>query len=148
MTRQLCTFRVGSFLYGVDVLDVQEVISAQPLTRVPLASRELRGLINLRGQIVAAIDLRRRLGFDDSDPGGPPMNVVVRVGGNAVSFLVDEIGDVVEVDESLSSAIPDTVPEAIRRLVTEVYKFDHELLHVVDAVRAAALPAESGAPSR
>jgi purine-binding chemotaxis protein CheW len=148
MTRQLCTFRVGPFFYGVDVLDVQEVISAQPLTRVPLASRELRGLINLRGQIVAAIDLRRRLGFDDADPDGPPMNVVVRVGGNAVSFLVDEIGDVVEIDETLASAIPDTVPESARRLVTEVHKFDHELLHVIDAVRAAALPAETGAGSR
>ncbi len=148
MTRQFCTFRVGPFLYGVDVLDVQEVISAQPLTRVPLAARELRGLINLRGQIVAAIDLRRRLGFDDADAGGPPMNVVVRVGGNAVSFLVDKIGDVVEVEDTLASAIPDTVPEGVRRLVTEVYKFDHELLHVIDAVRAAELGNEVGAGSR
>ena len=147
MTRQLCTFRVGPFLYGVDVLEVQEVISAQLLTRVPLAARELRGLINLRGQIVAAIDLRRRLGFDDTDA-GPSMNVVVRVGGNAVSFLVDEIGDVVEVDETLASAVPDTVPESVRFLVTEVHKFDHELLHVIDAVRAAALPAGAGVGHR
>lgn len=148
MTLQLCTFRVGPFLYGVDVLNVQEVISAQPLTRVPLAAHELRGLINLRGQIVAAIDLRRRLGLDETEPDEPLMNVVVRVGGNAVSFLVDEIGDVIEADETLVSAVPDTVPEGVRRLVTAVYKFDDELLHVIDVNRAAAVTAEVGAVSR
>ena len=148
MTRQLCTFRVGPLLYGVDVLDVQEVISEQPLTRVPLSARELRGLINLRGQIVSAIDLRRRLGLEDGDTDMPPMNVVVRIDGAAASFLVDEIGDVVEVDETQAAAVPDTVPEPARRLVVEVYKFERELLHVIDARRAASLPALTGTVNR
>lgn len=142
MTAQLCTFRVGPYLYGVDVLQVQEVISEQSLTKVPLAAAELRGLINLRGQIVAAVDLRRRLGLDSEGDGSPSMNVVVWVGGNAVSFLVDEIGDVVEVDESFEATVPDTVPDRVRSLVTSVFKFEQELLHVLDVDKAAAVSEE------
>jgi purine-binding chemotaxis protein CheW len=145
MTCQLCTFRVGPYLYGVDVLDVQEAISYQAMAPVPLAPPELRGLINLRGQIVTAIDLRRRLGFDDAD-GAEPMNVVVRTGSTAVSFLVDSIGDVVEVDDSQREPVPDTVGRHARGLITAVYKFEHELLHVLDAQRTASVSVlETGA---
>ena len=82
-------------LFGVEVQQVQEVIRYQEMTRVPLAPRWSRGLINLRGQIVTAIDLRRRLELPRRPAGALPMNVVVRTDDGAVSLLVDEIGDVV-----------------------------------------------------
>ena len=73
---QFCTFYVDGLFFGVDVLKVQEVLTEQDMTPVPLASNEVEGLINLRGQIVTAIDLRRRLKLSDRTDGEPPMNVV------------------------------------------------------------------------
>src|SRR4051794_39425221 len=98
---QFCTFYLDGSFFGVEVQHVQEVIRYQELTRVPLASPVIRGLINLRGQIVTAIDLRRRLGLADRPAGVLPMNVVVRSEEGAVSLLVDEIGDVQEVAADL-----------------------------------------------
>src|ERR1700760_168969 len=93
---QFCTFYVDGHYFGLDVLKVQEIIKYQELTRVPLAPPVVRGLINLRGQIVTAIDLRRRLDFPDRPPGQLPINVVVQTDDGAVSLLVDEIGDVLD----------------------------------------------------
>ena len=146
--RQLCTFVVGSVLFGVDVLDVQEVIRHQEMTRVPLAPPEVSGLINLRGQIVTAIDLRRRLRFDDrpvDDDQGPPLNVVVRTGDGAVSLLVDEIGDVLEVAEDAFEDAPPTLAGVARDLVAGVYKLDGRLLLVLDIDRAVDLDLAPGA---
>src|SRR4051812_45165850 len=94
---QYCTFLLDNRYYGVDVQHVQEVIRYQELTPVPLASPVVSGLINLRGRIVTAIDLRRLLGLPDRPKGKLPMNVVVKTGDDAVSLLVDEIGDVIDV---------------------------------------------------
>ena len=77
-TRQFCTFYLGKDLFGVPVGQVQEVIRYLEVTRVPLVSRVIRGLINLRGQIVMAVDLRRRLGMEELPDSQLPMNVVVR----------------------------------------------------------------------
>ena len=89
-----CTFHVGQLYLGVEVLQVQEVLKAQQMTPVPLSDDTVRGLMNLRGQIVTAFDLRRRLGLGDRTDGIPAMNVVVRTPEGPVSLLVDEIGDV------------------------------------------------------
>src|ERR1700746_2142964 len=97
----LCTFILDGLYFGVDVLKVQEIIRYQEMTRVPLAPPVVRGLINLRGQIVTAIDLRRRLELTDRPADQLPINVVVHTDDGAVSLLVDEIGDVLEVPEKL-----------------------------------------------
>src|SRR5215470_7934543 len=97
-SQQLCTFLLQDHLFGVPVEHVQEVIRYQQMTRVPLMPPVIGGLINLRGQIVMAVDLRRRLGIEDRAAEKLPMNVVVRTEDGAVSFLVDEIGDVLKVD--------------------------------------------------
>src|SRR5438874_826198 len=96
--RQYCTFYVDGHYFGLEVLNVQEIIRYQEMTRVPLAPSVVRGLINLRGQIVTAIDLRRRLGLTERPADQSPMNVVIRTDDEAVSLLVDEIGDVREVE--------------------------------------------------
>src|SRR5579864_362520 len=98
---QYCTFYADGYCFGLEVLRVQEIIRYQPMTRVPLAPPVVRGLINLRGQIVTAIDLRSRLELQDRPADQLPVNVVVRADDGAISLLVDEIGDVLEVPEKL-----------------------------------------------
>lgn len=114
---------------------VQEVIQHQEMTAVPLVTAAVRGLINLRGQIVLAVDLRRRLGMEDAPDSKPPMNVVVRTDEGALSLLVDEIGDVLEVSEDAFEPPPGNVPDAGRSLLLGVYKIDQKLLHVLDTAR-------------
>ena len=130
--RQLCTFRLDGLSFGVPVEQVQEVLRCQPMTRVPLAPAVVRGLINLRGQIVTAFDLHRRLGLAERRPDFVPMNVVVRTEDGPVSFLVDEIGDVVEVSAEQFETPPNTLRGPARLLIQGAYKLPGQLLLVLD----------------
>ncbi len=134
--QQFCTFFLKDQFYGVPVQQVQEVIRYQEMTRVPLVPPVIRGLINLRGQIVMALDLRRRFGMEDRPDSQLPMNVVVRTDDGAVSFLVDEIGDVLEVDEEHFERPPETVQGLARDLVRGVYKLQERLMLILDTERA------------
>jgi purine-binding chemotaxis protein CheW len=134
---QFCTFYLDGLLFGVELKSVQEVIRSLHLTRVPLAPPVVSGVINLRGQIVTAIDLRRRLELKERSSDRPAMNVVVHTADGAVSFLVDEIGDVVEVDESTFEPPPETLRGVAREMVQGVYKLQDRLLLVLDTERAA-----------
>jgi purine-binding chemotaxis protein CheW len=134
--QQFCTFFLQDQFFGVPVQQVQEVIRYQEMTRVPLVPPVIRGLINLRGQIVMAVDLRRRLGIEDRPDSELPMNVVVRTEEGAVSFLVDEIGDVLEADEENFEPPPETLQGQIRELVRGVYKLPERLLLALDTERA------------
>ena len=138
-TRQFCTFYLGRDFYGVDVQKVQEVLRYQPQTRVPLAPNSVRGLINLRGQIVTALDLRCRLGLGEPDKDTLPINVIVRTDDGAVSLLVDEIGDVVEVTDDDFEPTPETVTGVARELITGTYKLEHQLLLILDAAKTVNL---------
>lgn len=132
---QFCTFYLDKSLFGVEVGRVQEVIRSQEMTAVPLAPSVVRGLINLRGQIVTALDLRRRLGRPDATDGRAPMNVVVRCDEGAVSLLVDEIGDVLEVDAASLEAPPDTLVGRSRELIRGVVQREKGLLLVLDITK-------------
>jgi len=142
--QQFCTFFLEDQFFGVPVQQVQEVIRYQEMTRVPLMPQVIRGLINLRGQIVMAVDLRRRFGMADRPASQLPMNVVVRTDDGAVSFLVDEIGDVLEVDEESFERPPETVQGQARELVRGVYKLRDQLMLVLDTEQAVA--GEEGVP--
>src|SRR6516165_9692866 len=133
--QQYCTFYADGHYFGLDVLKVQEIIRYQEMTPVPLAPPVVRGLINLRGQIVTAIDLRRRLDLADRPAEQLPLNVVVRTEDGAVSLLVDEIGDVVEVPENLFERPPETLKTAARDLICGAYKLQDRLLLILDAER-------------
>src|SRR5262245_33457779 len=111
------------------------------MTRVPLAPPVVRGLINLRGQIVTAIDLRRRLQLSERPAEQPPMNVVIRTDNEAVSLLVDEIGDVREVDEETFERPPETLKGVARELIRGAYKLKDRLLLVLDTEKAVCLEA-------
>ncbi len=138
--QQFCTFFLKDQFFGVPVQQVQEVIRYQEMTRVPLVPAVIRGLINLRGQIVMAVDLRRRFGMEERAQSQLPMNVVVRTDDGAVSFLVDEIGDVLEPEEENFEAPPETLEGPSRDLVRGVYKLQERLMLVLDAERAVAAP--------
>jgi purine-binding chemotaxis protein CheW len=133
--RQFCTFSVADLYLAIDVLEVQEVIRYQEMTRVPTAPLVVRGLINLRGQIVTAIDLRRRLDLPPAPDDERPMNVVIRTDDGAVSLLVDEIGDVLEFECQKLERPPATVPAAVRELVTGIIMLEDRLLLVFDTAR-------------
>src|SRR5262249_35802277 len=96
-TAQFCTLYLENACYGIEVTRVQEIIRYQHLTRVPLAPGVVAGLMNLRGQIVTAIDLRRRLSLPAREGARLPTNVVVQGESGVVSLLVDEVGDVLTV---------------------------------------------------
>lgn len=138
---QFCTFYLGELFFGVKVENVQEVFRYQEMTRVPLAPSVVRGLINLRGQIITAIDLRARLGMEELPNGKMPMNVVVRTEEGVVSLLVDEIADVLEVSDDHFERPPDTIDEITRELVLGVYKLENKLLLTLDTEKTVQMGA-------
>jgi purine-binding chemotaxis protein CheW len=133
--KQFSTFVVDRLLFGVEVEKVQEVIRYQEMTRVSLAPTVVKGLINLRGQIVTAIDLRRRLDLSERNENERPMNVVVRTSDGGVSLLVDEIGDVVELDDTTFERPPETVRTKAKEMIRGVHKLRDHLMHVLDTER-------------
>ena len=135
-TSQLATFWLDGDLYGVEVEHVQEVLRSQSITRVPLAPPAVAGLINLRGQVVTAIELRERLGRPPRPEGTDAVVIVVRLHGEAVSLLVDSIADVVDVDVRDFEAPPDTLDGSARDLIRGAYKLDGHLLLALDVNRA------------
>lgn len=134
--RQCATFVVHDLFLGVDVLKVQEVLRYQQMTAVPRSDGVIEGLINLRGQIVTAFDMRRRLGLPGRPEDRTPMNVVVRADDGAVSLLVDEIGDVIEVDSDDFEPPPETISRDAREVIEGVYKLSDRLLLVLSAEKA------------
>ncbi len=138
-SEQFCTFFLDGHFFGVPVQQVQEVIRYQEMTRVPMVTQVIRGLINLRGQIVTAIDLRRRLGMAERPADQLPMNVVVRTDEGAFSLLVDEIGDVIEVEEKTFEQPPETMKGIAREMIRGVHKLNERLMHVLDIEKACQM---------
>lgn len=134
--RQFTTFYIAGHLYGIEVLRVQEVTGALPIAQVPLAPKFVCGLINLRGQISTAISLRELFQIYDRTP-EDQMNVVCRINDVLISFLVDSVGDVLELDFKDFESAPETVPDGIRRFIEGVYKTPEALMSVVDVDRIA-----------
>lgn len=135
---QFATFWLGDGLYGIEVERVREVLKQQDLTRVPLAPTTVAGLINLRGQVVTAIDLRARLQLGAPEERSQPMLVVVLVAGEPVALLVDRIGGVVDVDADQFELPPDTLTGVVRDLVFGAFKLDGQLLLSLDVDAAVA----------
>jgi purine-binding chemotaxis protein CheW len=142
-TTQYCTFHVAGLYLGVDVLSVQEVLRATELARVPLAPPTVEGLLNLRGQIVTTINLRRRLSFEPSPEDAESMFMIVHTADGYVALVVDSVGDVIEVNADTYEPTPETLSPTSRSLVTGVHKLAGRLLHLLDANQAATLPAHA-----
>lgn len=132
MNQQYCTFRLDSLTCGIEVERVQEVLRYQRPTRVPLANPVVRGLINLRGRIVPALDLRTRMGLPLLPPEQEPMNLVVRTPDGILSLLVDEIGGVIDLGDDTFELPPATLPRSARALIRGAHKLHSQLLLVLD----------------
>lgn len=143
---QYATFHLGDLFLGVEVTRVQEVLRHQVTTPVPRSAPEIGGLMNLRGDIVTTIDLRCRLGVAGERPSADPMNVVVRSDDGAVSLLVDEIGDVIDVVDEDFEPAPSTLPAPARHVIAGVYKLADQLLLVLDCDRVLELGPHAESP--
>ncbi len=129
---QVSTFYVGKYFFGIEVVRVQEVLRAQKMTMVPLAPAVVEGLINLRGQIVPALDMRRRLCLEPRTPQMLPMNVIVRTEEGAVSLIVDDIGDVLDLEPENIELPPDNLAPEASEILHSVYKLKDSLLLLLD----------------
>lgn len=129
--KKFSTFMINDSLYGIDVMSVQEVTKAANMTRVPLAQNFVRGLINLRGQIATAISLKDLFKIEKGES-KESMNVVCNINGLLLSFLVDQIEDVIEIEEESFEPPLDTIPDSVKKFMTGVYKIPGRLLIVVD----------------
>jgi len=143
VNKQYCTFHLDGLFFGVEVHKVQEVIRYQEMTPVQLASPVVQGLINLRGQIVTAIDLRRRLELKPRPEGQLPMNVVVRTDDGPMSLLVDEIGDVLEMTEETFERPPETLRGMARELIVGAFKLKDRLLLTLDTDKVVKFQGEA-----
>ena len=138
---QYCTFEIVDLLVGIEVGIVQEVLRNQQMTFVPLASKGVRGLINLRGQIVTALDLRSRFGLEPRPAGSSAMNAVIRHNDEVISLLVDRTRDVVEPSPESFEPVPATVAPQIRKLCTGTFKLSGRLLLILDTDKVVDLSA-------
>ena len=142
-TQQYSTFRVGDMFLGIELSRVQELMRYQEMAPVPLAPHAVVGLINLRGQIVTALDMRRILGFAAMENSEVlPMNIVIHSEGGAISLLVDEICDVMDVPTGSSTQLPENLPAERRALLKGVYQLESCLLLVLNTDRV--ISGESG----
>ena len=144
--RQISTFFVQDLFFGVEVLQVQEIIRHVTITRVPLAPPRVGGLINLRGQIVTAINLRRCLDLPERPPGQTPAGLILQAEEGLVGLIVDEIGTVFEPPEDAFEPPPDILKGKLRDLVGRIYTLSNGLLLVMDTERLLAEALDLGTP--
>ncbi len=130
--RKICTFYLDDYYFGIDVFQIQEVIRYHEMTIVPLADQTISGLINLRGQIVTAIDMRKRLDFLPVSDEHKPTNIIIRTEDGAVSLWVDDIGDVIDLSLDSFESPPENLKGEIRNVLKEVCKFENKLLLILD----------------
>lgn len=129
---QYVSFWIEDQLIGVPVNTVQEVLNPQIIAPTPLARPEIAGLLNLRGQIVTAVNLRRRLGLEARPIDRPSMNVVVRFRGESYSLLVDEVGDVINVSGQELEPTPRTVDGLWKLFTSGVFRLENRLFVILD----------------
>jgi len=132
---QFSSFFVHDLHLGIEVHQVQEVIRHLDMTRVPLAPPLVSGLINLRGQIITAIDLRHCLDLPERPPDDVPVHLILRTDDGPLSLLVDDVGAVLEPDDDAFEFPLDTLKGRLRVLVCKVYKLPSRLLLVLDTQR-------------
>lgn len=127
-TSQLCGFKIMDGQYAIPVLEVQEVVKPQKVTAVPLGPEYVDGLINLRGQIVTAINLRVLFGLPRRENNDEYMNIIVRWGDSLYSLVVDEIMDVMDIENTSFEDTPDTIDDKLKKYIRGVFKLEDNLL--------------------
>lgn len=129
---EFLTFMLGGQLCGVPVIQVNDVLTLQGITRAPLSPPAVEGFMNLRGKIVTAVDVRRCLGEPACEKGGKRMSIVVEDHGEMFSLIIDSIGDVLRLDNSSLDEIPVTLTGKWREVISSIYKLEKQLLVILD----------------
>jgi purine-binding chemotaxis protein CheW len=139
------TMTVAGQLFGIPVLQVQDVLGPQRLTRIPLAPPEVAGSLNLRGHIVTAIDVRTRLGLPPRAADMRGMSVVVDLNGELYSLVIDQVGEVLSLAKDTFEANPPTLDPRWREVSRGIYRLKGQLLVVIDVARLLVLSQENAA---
>lgn len=139
------TAMIGGQLFGLPIERVLDVFTPERLTRVPLASPEVAGVLNLRGRIVTAIDMRRRLGLPARGVGEPSMAIGIEQNGESYGLLVDQVGEVVKLPVSKLDPVPANLDPAWTHLAAGVHRLDSRLMVVLDVDRSLEHEQETAA---
>lgn len=131
-SKEFLTMMVDGQMLGIPVLQVQDVLGEQKVTRVPLAPREIAGSLNLRGRVVTAINLRRKLGMPDAPAGMKSMYIVVEHKGDLYSLIVDNVGEVLSLPDRDFEKVPATLESSWRSLALGIYRLKEQLLVILD----------------
>ncbi|MGO4714696.1 chemotaxis protein CheW [Bradyrhizobium sp. 2TAF24] len=136
------TTMIGGQLFGLPISRVQDVFMPERLTRVPLASRDVAGVLNLRGRIVTAINMRSRLGLPKNEDGRPPMAVGVELRGESYGLLIDTIGEVLKLADDTREVNPVNLDPRMAKLAAGVHRLDGQLMVVLDVDRVLDISAD------
>lgn len=129
--KSIVTSFVDDQMFGLPVLSVHDILRPQPLTRVPLAPNEVAGVLNLRGRVVTAVDMRRRLGLEEADI-AKAMSVVAVHNGEWYSLLFDQVGEVIPVDQVKLERNPPTLKDSWSKVSSCVAKLPDRLMVILD----------------
>jgi purine-binding chemotaxis protein CheW len=129
------TVTIGGHMFGLPIFRVQDVFVPIGLTRVPLAPPEVAGILNLRGRVVTAIDMRSRLDFGEREPGTPVMAIGIELKGESYGLLVDAVGEVMQLHNSACEAKPANLDPRLSRVAAGIYRLEGQLMVVLDVDR-------------
>jgi purine-binding chemotaxis protein CheW len=130
--RDYLTIMIAEQRFGIPVLQVQDVLREQRVTRIPLAAPEIAGSLNLRGRIVTAIDIRKRLNMPPKEKAGSTMSVVVEHEEELYSLIIDKVGDVITLEGADFEKNPGTLDPSWRDISLGIYQLEKELLVIMD----------------
>ena len=135
LVTEYVTVTIGDHMFGLPIFRVQDVFVPDRLTRVPLAPPEVAGILNLRGRVVTAIDMRSRLDFGEREPGTPVMAIGIELKGESYGLLVDAVGEVIQLHNSACEAKPANLDPRLSRVAAGIYRLEGQLMVVLDVDR-------------
>tara|TARA_B100001123_G_scaffold149130_1_gene172710 strand:- start:905 stop:1378 length:474 start_codon:yes stop_codon:yes gene_type:complete len=130
--KEFITMQIGDYYFGIPVLVVQDVLRSHKIMKIPLTPSMVAGSLNLRGRIVTAIDMRKRMGMSSFEDLNKPMHVVVSYRDELFSLLVDKVGDVMSLEMNQFEKTPSNLQNEWREMAAGVFKLDGKLLIILD----------------
>jgi purine-binding chemotaxis protein CheW len=137
------TVMIGGQLFGLPISRVQDVFMPDRVTRVPLSAPEIAGVLNLRGRIVTAIDMRRRLGLPPRTDDKPSMAVGIELKGESYGLLIDTVGEVLKLADGTREPNPVNLDQHLARVSAGVHRLEGQLLVILDVDRVLEMASES-----
>lgn len=137
------TVLIGEQLFGLPISRVQDVFMPDRLTRVPLSAPEIAGVLNLRGRIVTAIDMRRRLDLPPREDGRASMAIGIEFKGESYGLLIDTVGEVHKLADDTMEANPVNLDQRLSRVAAGVHRLDGQLMVVLDVDRVLEMNGEA-----